>query len=71
MIFGILGNIVLLILRLQQPSIEIPESLDLPDGVAVQAYTQAPGFIAVVTDSNQILFFDPETGALRQTIEIK
>lgn len=71
MIVGVLAIVVLLVIRLQAPTGPyVPEAIALPDGVSATAYTQGVGWIAVVTDTNEILIFDPDGHALRQRIPV-
>jgi hypothetical protein len=42
----------------------------LPDGLTAEAVTFGRGWIAVVTDTEEILILDAETGALRQRVAI-
>jgi hypothetical protein len=73
MIAGLVTVITLLVIRLssdpQAPSLALPDSLDLPDGVAAEAVTFGDGWIAVVSGS-EILVFDSADGNLRQTITL-
>lgn len=50
--------------------ITLPDTLELPAGATVTAFTQGNGWWAVVTDGNAILIYDAATGALRQRVEI-
>lgn len=71
MIIGLIVLIGLIVIRLQAPSITLPEQVTLPDGVAATAYTQGQGWFAVVTDDDRILIFDGQNGALRQEIAVE
>ncbi|MEM9434427.1 MAG: DUF6476 family protein [Pseudomonadota bacterium] len=71
MIVGLLVLIATVVIRLQPPSVQFPDTVSLPDGTTPMAYTQGPGWTAVVTTDSKILIFDAGTGALRQTIEIE
>ena len=71
MIFGLLAIVGLLVIRFSAPGSPIlPDELRLPEGAAATAFTQGSGWYAIVTDRNEILIYDRQTGALRQTIEI-
>lgn len=71
MILGVLAIVILLVIRLQAPSGPyVPDAIVLPDGVTATAYTQGTGWIAIVTDTNEILIYDPDGHALRQRIPI-
>ncbi|WP_027260947.1 DUF6476 family protein [Sedimentitalea nanhaiensis] len=75
MIFGLLIIVGLLVMRFSQDSarksLPLPETIALPDGLAAQAVTYGPGWYAVVTADQQILIYDANSGALRQTIQIE
>ena len=49
----------------------VPDSIPLPDGTRVTAFTRGPDWFAVVTGDNRILILDAATGALRQSITIE
>ena len=73
MIGGLLILITLVVIRVQQPApgLAVPEQVALPDGTRATAFTATSDWYAVVTDDNQILIFDRDTGALTQTIDVK
>ncbi len=71
MIIGLIVLIGLIVIRLQTPSITLPDQVTLPDGVTATAYTQGQGWFAVVTDDNRILIFDGRDGDLRQEIQVE
>lgn len=73
MIVGVVVIIGLLVMRINtKPAVlALPDSITLPDGASASAYTVGKGWYAVVTTRNEILIFDRESGALRQTIQIK
>jgi len=52
------------------PRPALPAGISLPDGARAEAVTMGRGWIAVVTDSNEILILDAESGALRQRVAI-
>ena len=71
MILGVLAIVVLLVIRLQAPGGPyLPPSIVLPEGVTATAYTQGTGWIAVVTDSQEILIFETDGHTLRQRIPV-
>jgi hypothetical protein len=72
MIAGLLAIVTLLVIRLGPGPADpvLPEALRLPDGATAAAFTRGRGWIAVVTDDDRILIYDPATGALRQTLTI-
>ncbi|MHA6347085.1 DUF6476 family protein [Roseivivax sp. CAU 1761] len=70
MIAGVLLIVILLVIRLRDPGLTLPEDLALPEGARASAYTQGEGWVAVVTEAQEILIFDGFTGALRQTLRI-
>lgn len=72
MILGVLVIIALLVIRLQTPGLPpLPDHITLPDGTRPTAFTRGPDWVAVVSDNNEILIFDVETGALRQRIAVE
>ncbi|MCA0043031.1 DUF6476 family protein [Celeribacter litoreus] len=50
-----------------QVSFDLPDHLDLPEGIMPEAFTRGGDWVAIVSD-NDILIFDAETGALRKTV---
>ncbi len=73
MIAGLITIIVLFVIRF--PSVTavrptLPAQATLPDGLKPEAVTFGRGWIAVVTDSSEILILDAETGALRQRVTL-
>lgn len=72
MILGVLTVVVLLVIRLQGPAaLPLPDRIVLPEGAQASAFTQGPGWFAVVTEDSRILIFDGESGALRQEIPVE
>lgn len=71
----IVGMVVLVALFLSRysssPSVSVPDTLQLPDGVQATAITFGPGWTAIVTDDNTILIYDADSGSLRQTVTIE
>ncbi len=71
MIFGVLAIVVLLVIRLQQPAGPyLPDAIALPEGVRATAYTQGTGWIAIVTNTQEILIYDPDGHTLRHRIPV-
>ena len=78
MIVGLIVLIVLFVTRFPEPrataptaTIPLPDSIPLPDGTRVTAFTRGPDWFAVVTGDNRILILDAATGALRQSITVE
>ena len=73
MIIGLITIIGLFVIRFPgDPSAgpALPSNLALPAGARAEAVTFGKGWIAVVTDANDILIFDPASGALTRTVHI-
>lgn len=73
MIIGLITIIALLVIRLPAATASrpvLPASISLPEGEAARAVTFGSGWIAVVTERDEILVLDAETGALRQRVPI-
>lgn len=75
MILGLITLIALLVIRLPggrapKPAPALPATVTLPAGTRAEAVTFGPGWIAVVTDRQEILILDAASGALRQRIAI-
>ena len=73
MIAGLITIIALLVIRFPQaigPRPALPETIVLPEGATAEAVTMGRGWVAVVTEEDEILIFDRATGALTQTVEI-
>ncbi|MBS0565115.1 MAG: hypothetical protein JSR87_11770 [Proteobacteria bacterium] len=72
MILGLIIVIGLLVTRLnglrQPPLPGLPAHLSLPGGAQARAVTLGQGWVAVVTDQDEILILDAATGALRQRV---
>jgi len=49
----------------------LPETIALPEGARPQAVTWAEGWYAVVTDTGEILIYDPASGALSQRVTVE
>ena len=48
----------------------LPAGISLPDGAKAEAVTMGRGWIAVVTDKDEILILDANDGRLRQRVTI-
>lgn len=71
MIFGVISLVGLIVIRFTRPTeIALPDSITLPAGASVEAFTQGRGWYAVVTKDQHILIFDAGTGDLRQDVEV-
>lgn len=72
MIVGLVVLISLVVIRMQSstPNLALPTHITLPDGTKATAFTQAPGWYAVITSDDHILIFDRDSGALRQDIPV-
>ena len=70
MIVGFVLLIGTLVIKLGSTPQIVPAEIALPQGVNATAFTQGGDWVAVVTDHDQILIFDRETGILRQTVAI-
>ncbi len=69
MIAGFVVLIVTLVTRLNGPSLSMPDSITLPDGVEATSYTVGNGWYAVVA-GDEILVFNATTGAMTQRVQI-
>ncbi|MEM9798080.1 MAG: DUF6476 family protein [Pseudomonadota bacterium] len=69
MIAGLITVVVLLVTRLPDTAIRVPDALILPEGETPRAITQGPGWWAVVTENGRILIYDAQ-GALRDEVEV-
>ena len=70
MIVGVVLIAALLVIRLNQPALAIPDRITLPAGTVALSYTQTQDWYAVVTDQNKILIFDLD-GQLTQEVVLK
>ena len=76
MIVGVVVIIGLLVMRFNgKPApvatgLDLPASITLPEGAQATAFTMGKGWYAVVTDGDEILIYDAESGTLRQRIGI-
>ena len=72
MVLGFIVIVVLFVIRFSDAfGPELPDTITLPDGSTPLAFTQGGDWYAVVTQEDQILIYDRESGALRQTIDIE
>lgn len=74
MILGLITIIVLIVIRFptaMAPRPTLPDAVALPEGTRAEAVTLGRGWIAVVTDTDEILILDAKTGALRQRVAIE
>jgi hypothetical protein len=77
MIAGLVTIIVLIVIRVPNvvrtvaDPVPLPDAITLPDGSEARAFTMGSDWYAVVTADGEILIFDRESGALRQTIRIE
>lgn len=74
MILGLITIIALIVIRFPaamsaRPA--LPDAVTLPEGTRAEAVTLGRGWIAVVTDTDEILILDAKTGALRQRVAIE
>lgn len=70
MIAGVVVVVALLVIRLRDESVTLPNQITLPGGETATAFTQGTDWYAVVTADDQILIFDRLSGELRQRIQI-
>ena len=70
MIVGVVLIAALLVIRLNQPALAIPDQITLPPRTTAISYTQTQDWFAVVTDENKILIFDLN-GQLVQEVDVK
>ena len=70
MIVGVVLISALLVIRLNQPALAIPDRIALPSGTVAVSYTQTKDWYAVVTDQNKMLIFDLD-GQLTQEVDLK
>ncbi|MEL7279919.1 MAG: DUF6476 family protein [Pseudomonadota bacterium] len=72
MVLGFIVIVVLFVIRFSGTSaLELPDTITLPDGSTPLAFTQGTDWYAVVTQEDQILIFDRESGDLRKSIDVK
>ncbi|MFS4582575.1 DUF6476 family protein [Phaeobacter sp. C3_T13_0] len=71
MICGFLVVLTLLVIRLSSSGPNLPDAVSLPDGVSARAVTFGEGWIAVVTDDDEILILNNLSGAIEQRLTIQ
>ncbi|PRY94741.1 hypothetical protein BCF33_0339 [Hasllibacter halocynthiae] len=69
MILGVLAIVALLVTRLPDGTVPLPDALDLPEGAEPVAFTRGPDWLAVATP-DAILIYDA-AGTLRRTVELR
>ncbi|MFA9231556.1 MAG: DUF6476 family protein [Microgenomates group bacterium] len=72
MIAGVITVVGLLVTRMPDANAiapVLPDQIQLPPGQTAAAVTMGKGWIAVVTEQQSILIFNPD-GSLRQTVAI-
>jgi Flp pilus assembly protein protease CpaA len=73
MIAGLITIIALIVIRfpaMTATAPALPENISLPAGEVARAVTFGTGWIAVVTERDEILILDAASGALRQRIAV-
>ncbi|SPH18658.1 hypothetical protein DEA8626_02198 [Defluviimonas aquaemixtae] len=73
MIVGLITIVALIVIRFPTataPRPALPDGIRLPEGEAARAVTFGSGWIAVVTEKDEILILDADSGALRQRVQI-
>ncbi len=70
MVCGFLVVLTLLVIRLSSTGPTLPEAIALPDGITARAVTFGEGWIAVVTQENEILILNSLSGAIEQRVKI-
>jgi Family of unknown function (DUF6476) len=72
MIVGLIILIALIVIRFPSsaPRPALPDAIALPAGTKAEAVTFGRGWVAVVTDADEIVIFDVKTGAERQRVRI-
>ncbi|MEK0162864.1 MULTISPECIES: DUF6476 family protein [unclassified Phaeobacter] len=71
MICGFLVVLTLLVIRLSASGPKLPETVTLPAGISARAVTFGDGWIAVVTDGDEILILNNLSGAIEQRVAIQ
>lgn len=52
------------------PAMALPDEIVLPPGVTATAFTRGADWHAVVTEDDEILIFDVDTGRLKRRIQL-
>ena len=74
MIAGLITVVAVFVIRFPSDNdgtLIVPDKITLPAGEQASAVTQGKGWVAIVTESGNILVFDGRTGALRDTFTVK
>ena len=71
MIGGLLVLIFLFVTRFPVREAPLPAEITLPAGARAGAFTQGPGWYAVITQDDEILIFSRATGQITQRIAIQ
>ncbi len=71
MIVGLITVVVTFVTRFPDGGeLFLPDEIQLPDGETARAITVGSDWYAIVTESDQILIYGRNDGALRQTIVV-
>ena len=73
MIVGFIVLIGFLVTRFPgtETALPLPGKITLPDGSVPVAFTQGSDWYAVVTETDEILIYDRQTGTLSQTVQVQ
>ena len=75
MIVGFAVIVVLFVIRFKEfgarPAMQLPATIELPEGLGAISYTQGESWYLVVTDSQEILVFDRSSGELMQRMKLR
>ncbi|EKE45852.1 hypothetical protein OCGS_0078 [Oceaniovalibus guishaninsula JLT2003] len=71
MMIGLVVLIGLFVTRFPDNAPSLPASLTLPKGEKAMAVTMGTGWIAVVTESDEILIYPPDGGRIVQRVTIQ
>ncbi|WP_052501079.1 DUF6476 family protein [Jannaschia aquimarina] len=66
MIVGLITVVTLLVIRLQAPTVTVPDALVLPDGASPLAVTRTPSLWIVTTTDGRVFAFAPDGTDLRE-----
>ena len=69
MIVGIFSLVTLIFIRFQgeDATVSLPDSILLPNGDRPVAFTQTKGWYAIITDEDEIMFFDKKGTLFKKT----
>ncbi len=75
MIVGLLVIIALFVIKFSggfpgNGGPDLPKTITLPGGTEATAFTQGPGWYAIITSDDRILIYDRDTGQIRQSVKI-